>query len=536
MLKWYPWSSSTFHKAAQENKPLLLYLFSSRSHLARRLDQESYADPKTVALIEFRFIPIRVNIDQRPDLALRYAQEGVPTQWALTPSGDPFWKGSYLEATALREALEKVGDLFREHPEKILDHLESQTNPVLKSAELSSDWVRKTLGDLLSHGHPPRLRSLEFLLYAAREFREEKASKKLKQIISDGRDLTLPESRILFRCGRWAKFYLDAFTFSRDSEFKRRGVQALEKMRGLFCVQEKGFSEDGRHFYAEDNAIVIPALLKAAAVLDTNKTQWESLALEALSFLRDNCFNPQLGLRHHWHREEKQKSSEEREEDRLMGLLGDQAWTLLAFTQAHQYFGEKSYRDFADVLLKHMFQTLWDREGGGFWDRVEQEQRDWGRLKWKIKPVEENLVVLEALWRLHYLKGSANYKQWLQMGLENIVPLASSSMSHLSFCARITDHFLNGRMELNLVGKKEDPQTRRMLEALHRFYIPRAVISFIDPDDQDFILAHKMKVAQYPHLFFTSEGKVVSLGGAPSEIEIVLKNLSQISRNPLKPV
>ncbi|MFI5350090.1 MAG: hypothetical protein ACHQ2Z_11135, partial [Elusimicrobiota bacterium] len=34
-----------------------------------------------------------------------------------------------------------------------------------------------------------------------------------------------------------------------------------------------------------------------------------------------------------------------------------------------------------------------------------------------------------------------------------------------------------------------------------RHYAPRAIVSFVDPDDQDYIMAHKMEAGSYPRLF-----------------------------------
>jgi hypothetical protein len=40
-----------------------------------------------------------------------------------------------------------------------------------------------------------------------------------------------------------------------------------------------------------------------------------------------------------------------------------------------------------------------------------------------------------------------------------------------------------------------------LLNALRRHYLPRAIVSFVDPDDQDYILAHKLTADSYPRLF-----------------------------------
>jgi hypothetical protein len=51
------------------------------------------------------------------------------------------------------------------------------------------------------------------------------------------------------------------------------------------------------------------------------------------------------------------------------------------------------------------------------------------------------------------------------------------------------------------VGRPGEPKSDALLAAAHRLYLPRKVISFVDPDDQDYILAHRLEAETYPRLF-----------------------------------
>ena len=70
------------------------------------MNQESFADPETAALINDNFIPVLVDREERPDLDQIYQaaatimghQGGWPLNIFLTPEGVPFFVGGYHAA------------------------------------------------------------------------------------------------------------------------------------------------------------------------------------------------------------------------------------------------------------------------------------------------------------------------------------------------------------------------------------------------------------------------------------------------------
>jgi hypothetical protein len=56
-------------------------------------------------------------------------------------------------------------------------------------------------------------------------------------------------------------------------------------------------------------------------------------------------------------------------------------------------------------------------------------------------------------------------------------------------------------MDFELVGRPGEPKADALLAAVNRLYLPRKVISFVDPDDQDYILAHRLEAETYPRVF-----------------------------------
>ena len=78
-IGWRDWNEESFLAARQEEKRVLLTLTATWCHWCHVMDQTSYADPQVVDLVNSRFIPVKVDVDRRPDISRRYNQGGFPT-------------------------------------------------------------------------------------------------------------------------------------------------------------------------------------------------------------------------------------------------------------------------------------------------------------------------------------------------------------------------------------------------------------------------------------------------------------------------
>ena len=52
------------------------------------MDETTYTDPRVIDLVNSRLIPVRVDVDQRPDVSRRYNQGGFPSVAILDAQGD----------------------------------------------------------------------------------------------------------------------------------------------------------------------------------------------------------------------------------------------------------------------------------------------------------------------------------------------------------------------------------------------------------------------------------------------------------------
>ncbi|HYK82745.1 MAG TPA: DUF255 domain-containing protein [Gemmatimonadales bacterium] len=132
---WQPWGRDAFALAARLDRPVLLYVGADDCRWCGVMDREVYGDQLLGTLIDSLFVPIRVDRDERPDLADRYAAavrllaglRGYPITVFLTPDGSAFFGGTYfplddpVTGRGLKQLLPEVAKRYREARASVLE-------------------------------------------------------------------------------------------------------------------------------------------------------------------------------------------------------------------------------------------------------------------------------------------------------------------------------------------------------------------------------------------------------------------------------
>src|SRR5213596_3423521 len=135
-VDWQPWGRDAFALAAKLDRPVLLYVGGDACRWCAETDRAIYTDPEIGALINALFVPVRVDRDERPDVAQRYQAavetmaglRGWPLTVFLTADGAPFFGGTYFPADdpvtgrGLKQILPEVAKSYRERRAFILQH------------------------------------------------------------------------------------------------------------------------------------------------------------------------------------------------------------------------------------------------------------------------------------------------------------------------------------------------------------------------------------------------------------------------------
>ncbi|HEV3478630.1 MAG TPA: thioredoxin domain-containing protein [Gaiellaceae bacterium] len=127
-VEWYPWGEEAFEKARAEDKPILLSVGYAACHWCHVMEHESFEDEEMARLMNERFVNVKVDREERPDVDALYMDAvvaltghgGWPMTVFLTPEGVPFFGGTYYPPEprhglpSFRDVLESISALYRE--------------------------------------------------------------------------------------------------------------------------------------------------------------------------------------------------------------------------------------------------------------------------------------------------------------------------------------------------------------------------------------------------------------------------------------
>ena len=102
-VDWYPWGEEALGRARREAKPILVSIGYAACHWCHVMERESFEDPAVAALMNERFVCIKVDREERPDVDAIYmdavqamtGRGGWPLNAFLTPEAVPFYTGTY---------------------------------------------------------------------------------------------------------------------------------------------------------------------------------------------------------------------------------------------------------------------------------------------------------------------------------------------------------------------------------------------------------------------------------------------------------
>jgi hypothetical protein len=206
-VDWYPWGPEALARARAEDRPIFLSIGYSACHWCHVMEQESFEDEATAALMNANFICIKVDREERPDLDEVYmtavqmltGSGGWPMSVWLTPDLEPFYGGTYFPPDArygrpsFRQVLQALAEAWktdresintqaRRAREAIAQHL--ATGRAGEPAAAGSDPVTRAVQELVERfdalhggfGHAPKFpphRAVLLLLSRWRETGDE---------------------------------------------------------------------------------------------------------------------------------------------------------------------------------------------------------------------------------------------------------------------------------------------------------------------------------------------------------------------------
>ena len=558
-VSWLPWGEESFKKAQEFDKPILLGISAVWCHWCHIMDQTTYSDSKVVGLIEDKFVPIRVDRDQRPDIDKRYNMGGWPSTVFLTPDGDVLTGGTYIPRQQMAALLLQVSESYKKNKGKLkskIKELQQEIQQPSAAYGLDSEGFQSVIDaltlEVASHfdsfhggfGDAPKFPHSGALRLALLEHRLQGhnaalniVKKTLTEMRAGGiydkeeggffrysttRDWSIPHYEKM--CEDNAKLlinYLEAYQVTGEELFRDTAKGILAYVNTKLSDQEKGGfygSQDAdeiyyklslverqnrippridRTLFVNWNAMMVSAYLMASVVLE--EPSYQKFALRTVDLLLEKAFSRNKAMKHYILEGE----------THLSGLLTDQVHMITCLIECYQVTTDRKFVDRAESLAEFMLDELWD-DAAGFYDKP-KDASAFGAMKHLDKPFDENSVAIDAFLRLYHLTGKRKYLKAAEKTLDHF----SSFYRRYGLMAAVygvsVEMFLHP-MQVHIVGSKTDAVTLRFQKESLRAYNPLKVVETLDPVlDRDRLKNLGYPLAEVPISYVCFGGKCTSV-------------------------
>ncbi len=129
-VDWYPWGEEAFAKARAENKLVLVSIGYSTCHWCHVMEHECFEDAEVAKLMNERFVCIKVDREERPDIDQVYmaavqlmtGRGGWPLNCFALPDGRPVYGGTYFPKEQWLQVLDQLADKWASQPKQFTDY------------------------------------------------------------------------------------------------------------------------------------------------------------------------------------------------------------------------------------------------------------------------------------------------------------------------------------------------------------------------------------------------------------------------------
>ncbi|HEX4491120.1 MAG TPA: thioredoxin domain-containing protein [Acidimicrobiia bacterium] len=146
-VDWYPWGDEAQARAHELDRPIFLSIGYSACHWCHVMAHESFEDPAIAAHMNDRFVNVKVDREERPDVDAVYMQAvqaltgsgGWPMSVWLTPDGRPFYAGTYFPPVerhgmpSFTRVIDAVSDAWSTRRDELLDAADQISGAIARS-------------------------------------------------------------------------------------------------------------------------------------------------------------------------------------------------------------------------------------------------------------------------------------------------------------------------------------------------------------------------------------------------------------------
>ncbi|MDO8363457.1 MAG: thioredoxin domain-containing protein [Actinomycetota bacterium] len=130
-VDWYAWGAEAFAAATERNVPILLSVGYSACHWCHVMAHECFEDEETAQRMNELFVNVKVDREERPDVDAVYmdavqaltGRGGWPMTVFLTPTGQPFFGGTYFPKPQFLQLMAAIDDVWRNRPADVQQNI-----------------------------------------------------------------------------------------------------------------------------------------------------------------------------------------------------------------------------------------------------------------------------------------------------------------------------------------------------------------------------------------------------------------------------
>lgn len=423
-INWYAWEEESFKKAKEESKSIFLYISESYSKWSMSMEEESLSKKNIAEILNERFIPIRVDALEHPELVKYYQKAhqlmnrsiaGSPLSVFMTENLEPFYIGSYIAPKAQKEllgfeellrvvsnkyitdneTLVKKGNEILENINPIVNKIEATKVDIniIKTVKLHAQkLIDKENGGFGTSPKFPNISALELLLDSY-EITKDKDFLELlifsldslsKGELYDNKDggfyrycqdsnWTKPYLlKTLYDNALLSKLYLRAYQTTKNKAYRDIALDTIDfilskvsKLK-LFYSKEYRREEIDKTIVTSWNSMMISTLFIASTI----DKKYETIAIDSLDKLLSTLHIN--GTLYHSMQIDNQPKTKAFLED--YAYLGDTLITAYQTTLNQSYIVQAT--DFANILIERFYKYgKWNFSNGKF--KIEEEIFDY---------------------------------------------------------------------------------------------------------------------------------------------------------------
>jgi len=528
-IAWRTWGPEAFAEAQEQDRPILLSISAVWCHWCHVMDETSYSDPQVIAGVNERFVPIRVDNDERPDVNRRYNMGGWPTTAFLTPDGEIIHGGTYVPPEQMRSYVTQVADVWRDKRAELAERVREiqeheKEGHAQAPGELSWDIV-ETVGSLVRGQYDPQFGGfgrepkfpqpslLRFVLDEQRRHGYPELATMLHRTLvamagggmydhSEGgffrysttRDWSVPHfEKMLEDNAQLLSVYAEAHRSFPQAGYDRIVRDVIRWMDTVLWRDDAemfaGSQDADEHYYtlqSQDRA------KHGAPFVDTRLyTGWNSLAASAYfaawGATGDDAIEHRAHLvmgslaRRMWDTNTKSLFHFDRGEGpELPDLLSDLAASLAATIDAYETGRHPGALPGAVRTATTLLERLEDAEHGGFWDAPEREEL--GRVTRREKPIEDGALASDALLRLAALTGDDRWRDSAVRALKGFVGEYRQWGQFAAAYASAVARALSEPLTIAVVGPDDDAAAGALWAAAVRCDDPARALHRLVPE------------------------------------------------------